>query len=607
MLETLARLWRRINQRKMVQWTIAYVALAYSIQHGVVLTGEAFEWPQAVQRIAMLLLALGLPLVMTIAWYHGDRGSQRISGPELSIISILLVIGSLLFFVFVHPSEELGAKTAESPEAGVTAARADSATQAGAISIAVLPFVNLSSDKEQEFFSDGMTEEITSALAKIASLNVVARTSAFQFKGQNTDVRAIGQALGATHLIEGSVRKAGMQVRITAQLIRTDTGAHLWTESYDRELKDVFATQEDIAEAIAGALQVPLGLKQGENLVSNRTDDLESYDFYLRARGLYRARDIGEAIKLLEPAVSRDPRFAPAWALLARSYNLLPNYSTVLRQDPIPEARRFIQASQAKAEMAAREAIRLDPRYAGGYSALADMRTLRGNWKEAEDLFQQALALDPADPDTIARYSAFLIDTGRLKQALAVVERLHILEPFVPVYSSTTGMIMQLNGQDKASIPVLEAIPGAGIQRNVLLARAYALAGRYAEAADTLLAIDSNQVSRRSVEDAARLLRAAPAKANSPAALPLMEGDLGLVYPFTGGLDRVMEFPERGAEINFLGAVSLGPLWYPSHAPLRKTDRFKALVRKAGLVDYWRARGWPDLCRPVGADDFVCN
>jgi TolB-like protein len=154
------------------------------------------------------------------------------------------------------------------------------------ISLAVLPFANLSSDPEQEFFSDGMTDEITSALAKVRDLRVVGRSSAFQFKGQNRDLRAVGQSLGATHLIEGSVRRAGNQLRITAQLIQAENGLNIWAETYDRELTDVFATQEDIAQAIAVALRVPLGLPPGGRLVSNRISDIATYEDYLRARAL---------------------------------------------------------------------------------------------------------------------------------------------------------------------------------------------------------------------------------------------------------------------------------------------------------------------------------
>src|SRR5438477_3287110 len=140
-LDRLSLLWRRINDRKIVQWSIAYIALAYGLQHGVVLTSDAFGWPHAVTSISMLLLTFGLPLVMTLAWYHGERASRRISGPELTIISILLVMSSLLFYVFVRPSAELAAPAAQ--QAGVTAARSASASPKGAISLAVLPFLNL--------------------------------------------------------------------------------------------------------------------------------------------------------------------------------------------------------------------------------------------------------------------------------------------------------------------------------------------------------------------------------------------------------------------------------------------------------------------------------
>ena len=298
--------------------------------------------------------------------------------------------------------------------------------------------MNLSSDKEQEFFSDGMTEEITSALAKVPNLRVVARTSAFEFKGQNRDVQTIAQALHATHVIEGSVRKDGNQVRITAQLIKADDGTHLWTESYDRELKGVFAVQEEIAQAIAGALRVPLGLQQGETLVSNRTNDVESYQQYLRARALYRARAIDQAIALLEPAVARDPNYAPAWALLAQVYAVSPAFNTNFWAGPIEEVRPKVQSSLDKADRAAREAIRLDPRHAGGYVALAYIQAARGNWVAGDDLFRQALALDSDDPDALHFYSMTLGALGRLKQALSLREQLRTLEPFVPVYNIFT-------------------------------------------------------------------------------------------------------------------------------------------------------------------------
>ena len=282
--DRLALLWRRVKEHRIAQWTVGYAGLAYAIQHAVVLTGDAFEWPRAVQRVSMLLLVLGVPLVITAAWYHGGKVNRRISGPELSIIALLMVMSSLMFYVFVHPADVRPATGTTVQEASVTAARTAAASPKGAISVVVLPFSNMSGDASQEFFSDGMTEEITAALAKVPDLRVVARTSAFEFKGKNIEVDKIGQQLHATHLIEGSVRKAGNRVRVTAQLIKADDGTHIWAENYDRDLTDVFAIQEDIARAITASLHMTLNLKPGENLANNRNIDPAGYQQFLHAR-----------------------------------------------------------------------------------------------------------------------------------------------------------------------------------------------------------------------------------------------------------------------------------------------------------------------------------
>jgi TolB-like protein len=606
-VDRLSQLWQRIKDHKMVQWSVAYVALAYGIQHGVILTSESFGWPNAVARISMLLLVFGLPVVMTFAWYHGERASQQFTKAELSILSALLVIGSLLFYAFVRPSEEVAAVTASAVQQAGIASGALFPTQASGISIAVLPFVNLSSDKEQEFFSDGMTEEITSALAKVKGLNVVARTSAFEFKGQSKDVRTIGQALSATHLIEGSVRKAGDRVRITAQLVRSDTGAHLWTDSYDRELKDIFATQSDIAEAIAGALRVPLGLKQGDTLVSNRTNDLDSYQQYLRAKALVRARRLvagTDAIALLEQVVKHDPNYAPAWALLAQAYDLTPQYYRpgLNSSSSVEEERRVADASLPKAEAAARRAVELDPNLADGHLSLGLVQQSRGKHLLAEDSFKQALTLDPNHPDTLHLYGDLLAGVGRLKEALVMQQHLRAVEPFVPVFNSNAATVLWLNGQNDAAIAILKDSP-SGVGRG-MLAEIYASMGRYSEAADTVL--QNSNVPRGIVEEEARLLRTAPATAASPQSLPPLGGG-DWVYLYVGALNRVLEQGENNIEAGYLIPIGAAEFWHPSYAPLRKTERFKAVVRKAGLVDYWRERGWPEFCHPTGADDFVCE
>jgi TolB-like protein len=280
----------------------------------------------------IVLLAVGFPMAIVFAWIHelsptdGTTARAVTSKLDWALMGALVVVIGLVSYQQLAPTS--GGRTGQQAALATTASPNAPARPDG-VSLAVLPFVNLSGDAGQEFFSDGMTEEITEALAQVPGLRVLGRTSAFEFKGQNKDLRTIGQALGATHLIEGSVRKAGNRVRITAQLVRADDDSHLWAENYDRDLTDVFAIQEEIAKAIAASLRVPLGLAQGETLVRNRTKDEATYEDYLRARALVRARRLEagtDAIALLEQVVTRDPAYAPAWDLLAQAYDLTPGY-----------------------------------------------------------------------------------------------------------------------------------------------------------------------------------------------------------------------------------------------------------------------------------------
>jgi len=475
--------------------------------------------------------------------------------------------------------------------------------QAGEISVVVLPFTNLSGDPEQEYFSDGMTEEITAALARVPSLRVIGRTSAFQFKGQSKDFAAIRRALNVPYLVDGSVRMEGDRVRITAQLIQADSGVSVWTESYDRQLDGVFATQEDIARTIATSLRLPLGLKPGDNLVNNRGIDPESYQQYLRAKALILARGearLDQAAAMLEQVVARNPDYAPAWALLASDYSLMPIFHPARRGRSTEESRRVVDELLRKAEAAAQRAVQLDPNSADGYAALGFIQFVRGKLLLAEDRHNQARALDPNN----GRITLLLAEVGRLKEALAIMQQLQALEPFVPLYNRTTAHHLWLDGQNDAAIAILKALPpGQGLND---LAMIYASLGRYAEAADLLENIPAGDLNAAFSKDAARLLRTAPANAAAPQSLPSL-GILNWVYLYVGAPERALESYERDVQDGFSGGTILPLVWHASFAPVRKTERFKAYVRARGLVEYWRAKGWPEFCRPVGADDFVCT
>jgi TolB-like protein/DNA-binding SARP family transcriptional activator/Flp pilus assembly protein TadD len=467
------------------------------------------------------------------------------------------------------------------------------------VSVAVLPFVNLSGDDTQEFLSDGLTEEITTALAKVPGLRVVARTSAFQFKGQNRDIDAIARQLHASHIIEGSVRKAGDRLRITVQLIEASGGMHLWSESYERQLTDIFAIQEDIARTIVASLRVPLGLSPGENLVANRGIDPESFQQYLRARQLVRARTRGaaEAIAILEPLVERNPDFAPAWVQLAQAYG-----ATVVRAGynaSAEELRRIRTEYNSKRAAAAGRAVELDPNSAEAYWAQAAAQTGPGEFQATEEILSKALALDPNNPDVLNAYSNLLRNVGRLKEALPIKQQVVALEPFVPVYTGNLGEALWLNGQNEAALAVLKSGP-RGNNRAAEIASVYAAMGRFSEAADSILELPEGLYPPGLVAEASRLLRMAPTTVASPETLPRL-ATLGFIYPYLGASLRALEFVEEGAEGNII------LFWHSSFAPVRKTERFKAILRKAGLVDYWRARGWPEFCHPTAGDDFACD
>jgi len=606
--DNLSPLWRRIKEHRIAQWSIGYVAVAYGIQHAVTLTSEALDWPHGVERVSIILLALGLPVAMTLAWYHGERASRRISGPELSIISILLVIASLLFYVFVRPAEQIAARPSAAVVSRVAAAPTPVVTTAKD-SVAVLPFLNLSGDQKEEYFSDGMTEEITSALAEVPNLPVVGRTSAFQFKGKNEDLSSIGRTLHAAYLLEGSVRKDGDEVRITAQLIKAATGDHVWTDSYDRQLKGIFAVQEDVAKAIAAALQVPLGLKQGESLVSNRDIDPESYEDYLRALALFRSRNLDTpltaAIALLERVVARRPGYAPAWALLSQTYSLAPIYSPVFFKGSVEELHRVADADFTKAESAARRAIQLDPRNADAYVGLSTVQSQRHKLFDAEKSLRQALSLDPLNPNALHWYGEFLVLTGRTKEAIAVREQLRTVDPLVPVFNAVTAEILLTAGDNARALSIVDALPSDYDPFTPISAEIYTAMGQYQKAADVVLSLPRNAFPPGMIETAARLLRTAPAPAPREG-IPYL-GPFSFVFAYVGFPERALELSEHDADAGDSIPGQDYRFWQPNFRAARKTAQFKALVRKIGLVDYWRAKGWPDFCHPTTGDDFECS
>jgi serine/threonine-protein kinase len=345
-------------------------------------------------------------------------------------------------------------------------------------SIAVLPFTNMSSDAEIEYFGDGIAEEIINALAQLPGLRVAGRSSAFSFKGKHQDLRVIGDKLSVATVLEGSVRKAGAQLRITAQLINVADGFHLWSERFDREPADVFAIQEEIARTIAERLQVSLAGSDQRTLVRPHTENLEAYHLYLKGRGLLYKRGVAiwQALEAFRAAFELDPQYALASAGLADAYTLLGMYGVLSPRDALPHARA-----------AARRSVELGPELAEAHNAVAGVRLWDWDWPGADREFRKALQLNPSYAQARCWHGMFNLQWvhGRDEEGIAEAARAVEMEPLAAYPRSMFALA--LSGARRHGDAVEEARRAAGLDPDayfsqIILAAAYHGAGRMADA-----------------------------------------------------------------------------------------------------------------------------
>jgi len=288
-------------------------------------------------------------------------------------------------------------------------------------SIAVLPFVNMSTDADNEFFSDGISEEILNVLASIPDLKVAARTSAFAYKGTNTKIAEIAQELGVNHILEGSVRKSGNQVRVTAQLIKVDDGFHLWSDNYDRELTNIFVIQDEIANSIADALKVSLNLSSGAAGNLTGTQSIEAYEHYLRGMSLWHVRTVPtlkQALEEFDTAISLDSGFAKAHAGLALTWAVIEGYVTI-----------NLEESQKKSIEAADKALSLDPNSVEALAALGSIAITQFRYSESLEYFDRAIELNPSFSTAYQWKAGLFLVKGDTQSALNEYQQAWILDP----------------------------------------------------------------------------------------------------------------------------------------------------------------------------------
>ncbi len=434
---------KELKRRNVIRVAIAYAVAAWLLIEFSATTFPMLKLPEWTATFVTVLLMIGFPVALIFAWAYEltpeglkkekdvvrSESITHVTGRKLDFIIITVLVLALGYFAYdkfllqpVFESQQMVKK-----------------------SIAVLPFVNMSDDASNEYFSDGISEEILNALAKVKDLKVAGRTSSFAFKGRNEDLRTIGEMLGVSHILEGSVRKAGVQVRITAQLVKADDGFHLWSDTYDRELTDIFAIQDEIATEILIQLKAQLLDEERQVLVSQRTDP-EVYDLYLLAkqRLYHRARQtIESAVELLDQAIAKDPEYAPAYAQRGIATLLLSEsqYGTTPDAEAQRQSKRFIDAALEK-----------DPQLAEAWAGLGLYHKDRpAEHEQAIEALSKALSLNPNLINASHWLQLALGNSGDPRAALQILEHMMQRDPlYRPGFFSGVGQFNAFGQEDKA-------------------------------------------------------------------------------------------------------------------------------------------------------------
>jgi len=529
-------------------------------------------------------------------------GAQRISpGMIATGVLALLVIGVGLWW-FAQPRSETVAQTPVPPSPPAT-------TNAAQPSVAVLPFDNMSSDPEQEYFSDGLSEELLNQLAKVPELRVIGRTSSFAFKGKKEDLRKIGETLGVNHILQGSVRKADKRVKITAQLIRTSDGSQLWSDTYARTLEDVFAIQEEIAQTVSRELQVRMGTSGARG---SGTTNVEAYEAFLAGRALLSRFDSGSmraAIPHLERAVSIDPDFLPAWLWLADAYT---RAALNDRQAAAP--------ALSKQNEAIDRVIALAPGSPEASFALSYRVAYGRDLQQLGSLMRDSLKLTGSQGARARmRYAQFLLSVGLAKQAAAELERAKNDEPLDSFVRVTLLQAYEATGDDRSfELETQQLVQLFGGRTptiwNLELSRAM---GRRDEAGVRSALVALGAENGGPVPDVLGLMDQ-PGTAKRELASRLADPRVQTnIYGASGIAQWAAWFGEKEIALDALEAARLQGfsfetwawiVWRPVMREIWSEPRFKKLVREVGLVDYWSTTGnWGDFCKPVGEDDFECR
>ncbi len=600
-----------LGRRRVLQVALIYAAIAWSITEVLSILLDALPlFPEWSKALVAIIFVVGFPVAMFLAWRFdigpsGIRRTQAVRTKDRLTIpaAMLLLISAtagLFYLIYPRVLEQADLTSAQEQAAfrGVPSPNA----------IAVLPFADMSPNQDQAYFADGIAEELLNELSQLEGLHVAGRTSSFAFKGSNEDLQSIGEQLGVTSILEGSVRKDGNGVRITVQLINSLTGFHLWSKTYDRQIDDIFFIQEDIARSVAGALSIVLDVDGRNELPGTGTDFVEAYDVYLEAQANLRSDHWELAEAQFQRAVDLDPDYAEAWTWLSSTIGL----------NSFGLSSEQARAAQERARELAVRASEIDPNLAYPYFVLSVYQWARGDWIGATELHEKYKTLAPADITAQLGFDSILKRTGRVRAALRIQELDQLYDPLNVFSALVVAERYIQTGQVEDALATLaraDRIMPPPQQGTDL--RRFFLSVTVGEPEGIRTALRNYAVADPRV---ATLVKAILDEFDSAPAVVLdvmrrmYENDVDIrgegrliiasMAAHYGDADFALEVMSDELSVNM---IRMNRLWYPFFSEMRSLPGFKALAERTGLVDYWRVYGWADTCRPLGEQDFQCE